>query len=148
MKSASLDDYDRIAEMLWQNYGEAIHSRSTFDRKFDEYMGQISDESDDALREKTFKAYSFRHPIAGRIEEEQPVQKHKAVKARKHPRRKGKRQRIPSRAKRRHSFHLTGTIKGRLVYARKTYHFRSYKRVGAVRIGRLRDKIGRFVSSK
>ena len=55
------EDIDRLAENLWNTYGENIEDIDSYNKYFDEYMGELTHKQDTKLRKKVFENVRERH---------------------------------------------------------------------------------------
>lgn len=129
------DDIDRLAEKVWNNYGEHIVDIDSFNRYFDEYMGEMTDNQGTKLRKKVFV----------RMREE-----HKSVVSEVLKRKVGKPPKETETLEDKRvkpKFVYLRYSKNKVVYARKQTLTYKIKQKEIIRVI-YRDRFGRFTSDK
>ena len=128
------EDMDRLAENLFNKFGDKITDRSSFSQLYDAYME--GEDTADELKPKAFKAYvKFLARGKKRLTEVRKL-KTKEVVTETFIKDKQFRREV-------YEFKVVGKVKGRIVFSRPS----SFKIKGKV-VTRFIDRKGRFVSVK
>lgn len=129
------EDIDRLAENLWNNYGDDIEDIDSFNEYYDKYMGEMTKKQETKLRKKVFEILTEEHksvvkevlkPKKGRPPKETEILEDKRVKPK---------------------FIYLKYSKDKVVYAREEKLIYEIKEKEITRII-YRDRFGRFTSSK
>lgn len=130
-----IDDVDRLAERIWNDFGEDIIDIDSYNKYFNKYMGEMTNKQKISLRRNVFDSIRKEHPSvvaeriykkAGRISKEAEIIEDKRVKPK---------------------FTHLSYVKHKVVYAKEerlTYKIKQKEITRTI----YRDRLGRFASTK
>lgn len=125
------DDVERLAEKIYNEYGNKIEDIDSFNKYFNKYMGTMKGATGTKLRKKVFENMIETHPLI--IPKITPTSKKEVKK-------------LPIE-KVKPKFQYLRYVKNKIVYARKETLIYKIKKKEITRII-YRGKLGRFTSSK
>lgn len=114
-------DVERLAERIYNFYGDTITDKDSFDNAFDEYISELTQGQDKKLRKDVYKEYKKNY-----------------IKVRERPRRK-----IKVKPKIKRELTVLGKVKRTIVYAEPTSVV-----IKGREVRKFRDRYGRFVKVK
>ena len=129
------DDVERLAERIWNEYGNEIEDIDSFNKYFNKYMGTMNEKQESKLRKSVFKKVSEEHKSV--------VEERLHPKAGRTPKEAGI---LEDKRKKREYTHLR-YVKNKVVYASEetlTYKLKTKKITRII----YRDRFGRFTSIK